>query len=45
MQLLLPSELEKYTVTLATRTFRALMAITVAYDLDTRQYDAVNTWY
>lgn len=33
-----------YAATLAIRIFRALMAITTAFELDTRQYDAVNAF-
>jgi hypothetical protein len=35
---------DTYAATLASRIFRALMAITAAFDLETRQYDAVNAF-
>ena len=35
---------ETYTATLAARIFRALMAIAAAFDLEIRQYDAVNAF-
>lgn len=35
---------ETYAATLAARTFRALMAIAAAFDLEIRQYDAVNAF-
>ena len=35
---------ETYAVTLAARIFRALMGIVAAYNLETRQYDAVNAF-
>jgi hypothetical protein len=35
---------DNYAATLAARTFRALMAITAAYDLEARQYDAVSAF-
>ena len=37
-------EEDTYAATLAARIFRALMAITAAFDLETRQYDAVNAF-
>jgi hypothetical protein len=33
---------DTYAAILAARTFRILMAITAAFDLEVRQYDAVN---
>ena len=33
-----------YAATLAARTFRALMAVTAAFDLETRHLDAVNAF-
>ena len=38
------SNKETYAATLAARTFRALMAITAAYDLEAYQLDAVNAF-
>ena len=38
------TEQDTYAATLAARTFRALMAIAAAFDLEIRQYDAVNTF-
>ena len=35
---------DTYAATLAARTFRALMAITAAFDLEARQFDAVNAF-
>jgi hypothetical protein len=35
---------DTYAATLAAQTFRALMAITATFDLDIRQYDAVNAF-
>jgi hypothetical protein len=35
---------DTYAATLAARTFRILMAITAAFDLEVRQYDAVNAF-
>jgi hypothetical protein len=35
---------DTYAATLAAQTFRAMMAITATYDLDIRQYDAVNAF-
>ena len=35
---------DTYAATLAARIFRALMAIVAAFDLETRQYDAVNAF-
>lgn len=35
---------ETYATTLAAQTFRALMAITTTFDLEIRQYDAVNAF-
>ena len=35
---------DTYAATLAARIFRALMALVAAYDLETRQYDAVNAF-
>lgn len=35
---------EKYSATLAVRTARAVFALVAAFDLDTRQYDAVNAF-
>ncbi|KAI0994979.1 hypothetical protein K3495_g13202 [Podosphaera aphanis] len=39
---LLGSEEDPYAATLASQTFRAMMAITAAHDLEIRQYDVVN---
>lgn len=36
------TEQDAYAATLAARTFRSLMALTAAFDLETRQYDAAN---
>lgn len=38
------TEEDTYAATLAIRTFRALMALAAAFDLDVRQYDAVNAY-
>ena len=38
------TETDTYAATLASRTFRALAAIIAAFDLKTRQYDAVNAF-
>jgi len=38
------SNKDTYAATLAARTFRALMAITAAYDLEAYQLDAVNAF-
>ena len=38
------TEEETYAATLAARIFRALMAIAAAFDLEIRQYDAVNAF-
>lgn len=38
------TELDTSTASLAARTFRALMAIAAAVDLEVRQYDAVNAF-
>ncbi|KAI0992677.1 hypothetical protein K3495_g15508, partial [Podosphaera aphanis] len=38
------SEEETYAATLACQSFRAMMAITAAHDLDLRQYDVVNAF-
>lgn len=35
---------DTYAATLAARIFRALMAIVAAFDLETRQYDAINAF-
>jgi Reverse transcriptase (RNA-dependent DNA polymerase)/Pol polyprotein, beta-barrel domain len=35
---------DTYAATLAVQTFRAVMAIVAAFDLETRQYDAVNAF-
>ena len=35
---------ETYAATLASRTFRALMAMTAYFDLDTEQLDAINAF-
>src|SRR5208282_3429447 len=35
---------DTYAATLAAQTFRAVMAIVAAFDLETRQYDAVNAF-
>ncbi|POS82543.1 hypothetical protein EPUL_004607, partial [Erysiphe pulchra] len=40
----LPSASETYAVTLAMKTFRAVMAITCVFGLETRQYDLVNAF-
>ena len=37
-------EEETYAATLAAQTFRAVMALTAGFDLETRQYDAVNAF-
>ena len=38
------TEQNTYATTLAARVFRALMAIVCAFDLETRQYDAINAF-
>jgi transposase InsO family protein len=38
------TEQDTYAATLAARTFRALMAIAAAFDLEIQQYDAVNAF-
>jgi hypothetical protein len=38
------TEQNMYAATLTARTFRALMAISAMFDLETRQYDAVNAF-
>jgi hypothetical protein len=38
------TEQDTYAATLAARTFRALMAIAAAFDLEIRQYDVVNAF-
>ena len=38
------TDMDTYAATLAARLFRFLMAITAAFDLETRQYDAVNAF-
>jgi hypothetical protein len=38
------TEQDTYAATLAVRTFRALMGIATAFDLEIRQYDAVNAF-
>lgn len=38
------TEGDTYAATLAARIFRALMALAAAFDLETRQYDAVNAF-
>jgi Reverse transcriptase (RNA-dependent DNA polymerase) len=38
------TEQDTYAATLAARSFRALMAILAAFDLEIRQYDAVNAF-
>lgn len=38
------TEQETYAATLATRIFRALMAIVAAFDLETRQFDVLNAF-
>src|SRR5438876_2823809 len=35
---------DNYAATLAARTFRALIAITAAYDLEAQQYDAISAF-
>ena len=40
----LPSAEDNYAATLAYKTFRAVMAITAVFGLETRQYDAVNAF-
>ena len=40
----LRSTKDTYAATLAARTFRTLMAITAAYDLETYHLDAVNVF-
>ncbi|KAF2141575.1 uncharacterized protein K452DRAFT_196212, partial [Aplosporella prunicola CBS 121167] len=35
---------DTYVATLVARTFRYLIAITAAFDLETRQYNAVNAF-
>src|SRR4051794_24360354 len=39
-----PDNQATYAATLAARTFRALMAVTAAFDLETRHLDAVNAF-
>jgi hypothetical protein len=39
-----PTHQDTYAATLAARTFRILMAITATFDLEVRQYDAVNAF-
>ena len=39
-----PTMQDTYAATLAAQTFRAMMAITAAFDLETRQYDAINAF-
>src|SRR5947199_328049 len=39
-----PTQAETYAATLAARTFRALMAITVVFDLEAQQLDAMNAF-
>ncbi|KAI0993637.1 hypothetical protein K3495_g14547, partial [Podosphaera aphanis] len=41
---LLESEDDPYAATLACQSFRAMMAITAAYDLEIRQYDVINAF-
>jgi Reverse transcriptase (RNA-dependent DNA polymerase) len=38
------TEQDTYAATLAARTFRALIAIAAAFDLEIQQYDAVNAF-
>ena len=38
------TEEDTYAATLAAQVFRAIMAITAAFDLETRQYDTVNAF-
>ncbi|KAI0994425.1 hypothetical protein K3495_g13757 [Podosphaera aphanis] len=38
------TEDDTYAATLASQSFRAIMAVTAAYDLETRQFDAVNAF-
>jgi Reverse transcriptase (RNA-dependent DNA polymerase) len=38
------TEQDTYAATLAARTFRALISVTAAFDLEIRQYDAVNAF-
>ncbi|KAI0992100.1 hypothetical protein K3495_g16086, partial [Podosphaera aphanis] len=38
------TEDDTYAATLASQSFRAMMAVTAAYDLETRQFDAVNAF-
>ena len=38
------TEEDTYAATLTARTFRALMAVSAAFDLEIRQYDAVNAF-
>ena len=38
------TEVDTYAATLAARIFRALMALVAAFDMETRQYDAVNAF-
>jgi Reverse transcriptase (RNA-dependent DNA polymerase) len=38
------TEQDTYAATLAVRTFRALMAISAAFDLEIRQFDAINAF-
>ena len=35
---------DTYAATLAAQTFRAVIAIVAAFDLDTRQYNAINAF-
>jgi hypothetical protein len=35
---------DTYAATLAAQTFRAVMAIVAAFDLETQQYDAINAF-
>jgi len=35
---------DTYTATLAAQTFRAVMALVAAFDLETRQYNTVNAF-
>jgi Reverse transcriptase (RNA-dependent DNA polymerase) len=38
------TEQDTYAATLVTHTFRALMAITAAFDLEAHQFDAINAF-
>lgn len=40
----LPTLQDKYATTLAVKTFRAMLALTCAFELETRQYDLVNAF-